>query len=182
MQAVEKGRGGGRRDSVRPETASEDASRSSGCYGARVAASVACVVASTVLADPVRIDVTAVRMDNGHAMLTLSREHSAAWYSKFAEVVFGTDFHDRVPNGWRHKGERSVSVQAFDLYGGVLRIRNVPSDESLFRQLMVAVRYALERTNAAEPPEDPPIADSSLTPVLEEVFPADQRGVEDEGP
>ena len=34
---------------------------------------------------------------------------------------------------------------------------------------MVAVRYALEQTNAAEPAEDPPIADGSLTPVLEEV-------------
>ena len=41
---------------------------------------------------------------------------------------------------------------------------------------MVAVRYALEQTNAAEPAEDPPIADGSLTPVLEEVFQTDQGG------
>lgn len=123
-----------------------------------------------VAADPVRIDVTDVRVEEGHAVLSLSREHSTAWYRKFADVIFGNDFHDRVPDGWLHKGDRSVSVQAFDLYRGVLRIRNVPSDEASFRQLMVAVRYALDQTNAAEPTEDPPIADSSLAPVLEEVF------------
>ena len=48
------------------------------------------------------------------------------------------------------------------------------------RQLMVAVRHALEQTNAAEPAEDPRIADSSLTPVLEDVFRTDQVGVASE--
>ena len=114
--------------------------------------------------------VTGVLMDKGHAVLTLSREHSTAWSRKFSAVVFGDDFHERVPDGWQHKGKRSVGALAFDLYGGILRIRNVPSDESSFRQLMVAVRHAVERTNAAEPAEDPPIAGSSLTPVLEDVF------------
>lgn len=148
----------------------------------RAAASAACVAASAVLGDPVHIDVVAVRMDDGHAVLTLSREHSKAWYSKFFEVTLGDDFHMRLPDGWQHKGKRSVSVSAFDLYDGVLRIRHVPSDEASFRQLMVAVRYALERTNAAEPSEDPPIADSSLTPVLEDVFRPAQRGVASEAP
>ncbi len=146
----------------------------------RVAASAACVVASVVPADPVRIDVIDVHIEEGHAVLNLSREHSTAWYRKFAAVIFGDDFHDRVPDGWLHKGKRSVGVQAFDLYGGVLRVRNVPSDEASFRQLMVAVRYALEQTNAAEPAEDPPIADSSLTPVLEDVFRTDQGGAANE--
>ena len=119
-------------------------------------------------------------MEEGHAVLSLSRDHSTAWYRKFAEVIFGDDFRDRVPDGWLHKGERSVSVQAFNLYGGVLRIRNVPSDEASFRQLMVAVRYALEQTNAAEPAEDPLIADGNLTPVLEDVFRTDQGGAASE--
>ena len=141
----------------------------------RAAASAACVVASAVLAEPVHVDVVAVRMDEGHAVLTLSREHSKAWYSKFFEVVYGDDFHERVPDGWQHKGRRSVSIQSFDLYDAVLRIRNVPSDEASFRQLMVAVRYALDQANAAQPTEDPPIADSSLTPVLEDVFRTGQR-------
>ena len=172
---MEKRRGGGRR--VAEPQPSADASTSSGRCSARVAASAACLIASAVLAEPVRIDVVAVRMDEGHAVLTLSREHSKAWYSKFAEVTFGDDFHRRVPDGWQHKGKRSVSVTAFDLYDGVLRIRHVPSDEASFRQLMVAVRHAIGRTNAAEPSEDPPIADSSLTPVLEDVFRTGQRGV-----
>ena len=136
-------------------------------------ASAACVAASVVSADPVRIDVIDVHMEEGHAVLSLSREHSTAWYRKFAEVIFGGDFHDRVPDGWLHKRARSVGVQAFDLHGGVLRVRNVPSDEASFRQLMAAFRFALEQTNAAKPAEDPPIADSSLTPVLEEVFRTD---------
>ena len=109
-------------------------------------------------------------MDEGHAVLTLSREHSTAWRRKFSEVIFGADSHQQVPDGWQHKGKRSVRIQAYDLYDGVLRIRNVPSDEASFRQLMAAVRQALDRTNAAEPSEDPPIADKSLTPVLEEMF------------
>ena len=148
----------------------------------QVAASAACVVASAVLAEPVHIDVIAVRMDEGHAVLTLSREHSKAWYRKFAEVIFGDDFHERVPDRWQHKGRRSVSVQSFDLYDAVLRIRNVPSDEASLRQLMVAVRYALDQTNAAQPRENPPIADSSLTPVLEDVFRTDQRAGANEPP
>ena len=120
--------------------------------------------------DTVQIEVVGVHMDEGHAVLTLSREHSTAWYRKFSEVVFGAGFHEQVPEGWQHKVERGVSALAFDLHGRILRIRNVPSDEASFRQLMVAVRQAVERTNAAEPAEDPPIADSSLTPVLEDVF------------
>ena len=134
------------------------------------------MAASAVLADPVRIDVVAVHMSEGHAVLTLSREHSAAWFSKFAEVVFGDDFHKRVPDGWRQKGRHSVRAGAFDVYDGPMRVRHVPSDEASFRQLMVAVRHAIKRTNAAEPSEDPPIADSSLTPVLEDVLRTDQRG------
>ena len=176
---MEKRRGGGGRDAEPP---SAIAGTSSGRCSARVAASAACVVASAALAEPVRIDVIAVRMDEGHAVLTLSREHSKAWYRKFVEVTFGDDFHERVPDGWQHKGKRSVGVQAFDLFDGVLRIRNVPSDEASFRRLMVAFRYAVERTNAAEPSEDPPIADSSLTPVLEDVFRTGQRGVASEAP
>lgn len=62
----------------------------------------------------------------------------------------------------------------------MLWIENVPSDEASFRQLMVAVRYVLEQANTAEPGEDPPIADSSLTPVLEEVFRIDQGGAASE--
>ena len=135
-----------------------------------------------MLAEPVRIEVVAVRMAEGHAVLTLSREHSKAWYSKFFELTFGADFHERVPDRWQHKGRRSVSVQSFDLYDGVLRIRNVPSDEASFRQLMVAVRHVIERTNSAEPSEDPPIANSSLTPVLEDVFRTGQRGLPSEAP
>ena len=128
------------------------------------------------LADPVHIDVVAVRMGEGHAVLTLSREHSSEWDSKFVEVIFSDDFHKRVPDGWRQKGKYSVRAGAFDVSGGLMRVRHVPSDEASFRQLMVAVRHAIERTNAAEPSEDPPIADSSLTPVLEDVFRTGQRG------
>ena len=116
-------------------------------------------------------------MDEGQAVLTLSREHSEAWHSKFFELTFGADFHERVPDGWQHKGRRSVGIQSFDLYDGVLRVRNVPSDHASFRQLMVAVRHVIERTNAAEPSEDPPLADSSLTPVLEDVFRTELPGV-----
>ena len=179
-QAVAQRRRKGRPGSMPPEASPTDArSRSRRC-GVRLA-SAACVLASVVSADPVRIDVIDVRIEEGHAVLTLSREHSTAWYRKFAEVTFGRDFFDRVPEGWQHRGRSSVTVQAFDLYGTVLRIRNVPSDEASFRKLMGAVRYALEQTNAAEPAEDPPIADSSLMPVLEEVFPIDQGGVPSEG-
>ena len=120
--------------------------------------------------DTVQIEVVGVHMDEGHAVLTLSREHSTAWYRKFSQLVFSVGFHEQVPDGWQHKVERGVSALAFDLYGRILRIRNVPSDEASFRQLMVAVRDAVERTNAAAPAEDPPIAGSSLTPVLEDVF------------
>ena len=165
----------GRRGSVQPEASSR-----SGHCAVRLAASAACVVAAAVSADPVRIDVIDVRIEEGHAELSLSREHSTAWYRKFQDVFFSDDFHDRLPDGWRYKRERSVSIVAFDLYGGVLRIRNVPSDEASFRQLMVAVRYAVEQTNAAEPAEDPPIADRSLTPVLEDVFRTDQGGTASE--
>ena len=173
-----------RRHEARPGSLQADASttdagsRSRRC-GVRLAAS-ACVVASAVCADPVRIDVIGVRIEEGHALLSLSREDSTAWYRRFVEVIFSDDFRDRVPDGWLHKGERSVSGLAFEMYGGVLRIKNVPSDEASFRQLMVAVRYALEQTNAAEPAEDPPIADGSLVPVLEEVFRTDEGGAASE--
>ena len=119
-------------------------------------------------------------MEGGHAVLSLSREHSTAWMGKFVQVISGGDFRERVPDGWLHKGERGVRVLGFGLYRSVLRVENVPSDEASFRQLMVAVRHALEQTNAAEPAEDPPIADSSLTPVLEDVFRTDQVGAASE--
>ena len=177
---MRKRRDGGRHGSVRQEASSVDARSRAGRCAVRLAASLACVVASVVSAEPVRIDVIGVRMEEGHAELSLSREYSTAWRRKFLEVLAGHDFHERVPDGWLHKGERYVSVQAVHLYRGVLRIRNVPSDKASFRKLMVAVRYALEQTNATEPAEDPPIADASLTPVLEEVFQIDQGGVASE--
>ena len=157
-----------------------EASSDAGRGAVRSAASAACVAASVVSADPVRIEVVGVRMEGGHAVLSLSREHSTAWMGKFVQVISGGDFRERVPDGWLHKGERGVSVLGFALYRGVLQVENVPSDEASFRQLMVAVRYALEQTNAAEPAEDPPIADSSLTPVLEEVFQTAQVGAASE--
>ena len=115
-------------------------------------------------------------MAEGHVLLSLSREHSNAWALQFMEVLSGDDFRERVPDGWLHKREYGVNVLAFGLYRDVLRIDSVPSDEASFRKLMVAVRFALEQTNAAKPAEDPPIADASLTPVVEEVFRTDQAG------
>lgn len=135
---------------------------------------------SAVSAGPVRIDVVGVSVEKGRAVLSLSREFSTPWARKFNEVYFGDDFRERLPDGWSHKGKRRVSGLGYDLRGRVLRIVEVPNDEASFRQLMVAVRYALEQTNAAEPGEDPPVADSSLTPVLEEVFRTDQGGAASE--
>lgn len=155
--------------SQQPEAQSTDArTRSGRCGGASLPSTISAVAPAS--AGPVRIDVIGVCVEGGHAVLSLSREYSTPWLRGFNAVFLGDDFREHVPDGWVHKGKHRVSGLGYDLRDRVLQIRNVPSDEASFRQLMVAVRIALERTNATEPTEDPPIADSSLTPVLEEVF------------
>lgn len=157
------------RPASQPEAPPTDLrTRSRRCGGGPVP-SAACAV-EPVSADPVRIDVIGVFMEEGHAVLSLSREYSSAWLCEFNAVFLGDDFRERVPDGWLHKGKHRVSGLGYHLRDRVLWVWNVPSDEASFRQLMVAVRCALEQANAAEPMEDPPIADGSLAPVLEEVF------------
>ena len=53
----------------------------------------------------------------------------------------------------------------------MLRVYDVPADPVALRELMLVVRHAVARTNAAEPSDDPPRADSTLNHVVEEVFP-----------
>ena len=111
-----------------------------------------------------------VGIENGDVVLTLNRRHSQDWVRTFYRVLVTDDFHELTPDRWRHKLKRSVSVVGFTAHDGMLRVSDVPGDAASLRQLMLAVRYAVDRTNAAEPSEDPPRADSSLNGVLEEVF------------
>ena len=136
----------------------------------RAATATACLPASSASGEPVRIEVVGVRIENGHVVLTLNRRHSQDWAHTFYGVLFTDDFRELTPDRWRHKRKRSISVVGFSLYDGTLRVSDVPGDAASLRQLMLAVRYALDRTNAAEPSEDPPPADTSLNGVLEEVF------------
>ena len=130
----------------------------------------ATATASFAAGEPVRIEVVGVRIENGHAVLTLNRRHSQDWVRTFYRVLGTDDFHELTPDRWRHKLKRSVSVVGFTVHDGMLRVSDVPGDAASLRQLMLAVRYAVDRTNAAEPSEDPPRADTSLNGVLEEVF------------
>ena len=120
--------------------------------------------------DPVHIEVVDVGIKGGDAVLTLNREISEDWRGTFIEVVDTKDFHGLAPDGWTHKRERSISIIAFDVVGDAIRVNDVPAEPASLRQLMRAVRDAMEKTNAAKPSADPRRADGSLNGVLEEVF------------
>ena len=127
-------------------------------------------MAALAVGDPVHVEVVDVGIKDGDAVLTLNRETSKDWRETFDKVVDTKDFHGLVPDGWTHKRERWIGICAFYLVGNAIRVSDVPAEPASLRQLMRAVRDAVEKTNAAKPSEDPPRADSSVTGVLEEVF------------
>ena len=75
-----------------------------------------------------------------------------------------------APDGWTHKREHWIGISALGLVGDAIRVNDVPAEAASLRQLMRAVRDAVEKTNAAKPSADPRRAGSSLNGVLEEVF------------
>ena len=125
---------------------------------------------------PVHIDIVDTRIERGHVTLFLSRRISVEWWSTFLAETGAPRFFERVPEVWRHKRSGRVSITAFTMLGDKLEVRDAPGDAASFRQLMLAVRDAVARTNAAAPSDDPPRADRRLNPVLEEVFAADSSG------
>ena len=133
-------------------------------------AAVAVALTGAAVGDPVHVEVVDVGIADGHAFLTLNREISEDWDETFDQIVDSKDFRGLVPEGWKHKGTRLIAIAAIAVVGDTLLVRDVPVDAASLRQLMHAIRVAVERTNAAKPSEDPPRADSSLNGVLEEVF------------
>lgn len=135
-----------------------------------LAVAVGAALTCAAVGDPVHVEVVKVGIENGHAELTLNRRISKDWQDTFQQIVDAKDFHRLVTDGWIHKRERWISIGAFVLVGDTLTVRDVPVEVASLRQLMRAVRNAVEKTNAAKPSEDRPRADSSLNGVLEEVF------------
>ena len=135
-----------------------------------LAAAVAVALTCAAVGDPVHVEVVDVGIEDGHAILTFDRETSKDWDDTFDRIVDSKDFRGLVPDGWTHKRKHWISISGLVLLGDALRVRDVPVEAASLRQLMRAVRVAVESTNAAKPSEDPPRADSSLNGVLEEVF------------
>ena len=135
-----------------------------------LAVAVAAGLTCAAVGDQVHVEVVDVGIEDGHAILTLSREISKDWDDTFARIVDSKDFRGLVPDGWTHKRKRWIGINGLVLLRDTLRVGDVPVEAASLRQLMRAVRVAVERTNAAKPSEDPPRADSSLNGVLEEVF------------
>lgn len=133
-------------------------------------AAVSALLAFGAVGGTVQVEVVEVRIEAGHALLTFNREPTKDWRETFYAVVDTKGFYSIVADGWTHKRERNISVLAFSLLDDTLLVRDVPAEPALLRQLMRAVRGAVEKTNAARPAEDRPRADSSLNGVLEEVF------------
>ena len=126
--------------------------------------------------NPVRIEVVEARVERGHAMLSLSRRPSDEWKRTFTGETAEQDFLKRIPDGWKHKRPNGSHGHALWVFDHGIQVRDAPADSASFKQLMLAVRDAVARTNAARPPDDPPTADASLNPVLDEVFPANSPG------
>lgn len=135
-----------------------------------LAVALAVALTCAAVGDPVHVEVVDVGIEDGHAILTFDREISKDWDDTFERIVDSKDFRGLVPDGWTHKRKRWISINGLVLLRDALRVRDVPVEAASLRQLMRAVRVAVERTNAAKPAEDPPRADSSLNGVLEEVF------------
>ena len=131
---------------------------------------VPAALTGAAVGDPVDVEVVDVGIKDGHVVLTLNREMSRDWRATFIEVVGTKDFHGLAPDGWTHKREPWLSLNAFHLLRDAIRVNDVPADAASLRQLMRAVRDAVEKTNAAKPSADPRRADGSLNGVLEEVF------------
>ena len=125
---------------------------------------------ATAEGGPVHVDVTGTEITDGDVRLLLSGRTSEAWERTFLAEILAEDFVERIPNGWKHHRARGPSLYGFSMFSDTLYVRDAPPDAASFRQLMLAVRGAMARTNAAEPSDDPPKADRSLKPVLEEVF------------
>lgn len=130
-----------------------------------------CLLCCTAVGAPVRIEVVDARIEDGDVVLVLNRPHSEDWRRKFFEVCGTSGVQERIPEVWRRKADRGLGASAVAVYGSVLRVYDVPADPVMLRKLMLAVRHAVSRTNAAEPSDDPPRADSRLIHVVEEVFP-----------
>lgn len=141
-------------------------------YRRRVAALVAaCLLCGAAVGAPVRIEVVDARIDDGDVVLVLNRRLSQDWRRTFIEVWGSSVVRERTPDVWRHKREWGYGASGVSVYGSLLRVYDVPADPVALRELMLVVRHAVARTNAAEPSDDPPRADSTLNHLVEDVFP-----------
>ena len=103
------------------------------------------------------------------AALAVALTYAAVGGPVHVEVVDVGIKDGLAPDGRTHERERWIGISAFGLVGNAIRVNDVPAEAAPLRQLVRAARYAVEKTNVANPSEDPPRADSSLNGVLEEV-------------